>query len=84
MSPRAVAEMRPWVQRVVDTLLDNIAARETFDLVEDYAAAIPVEVIGSLLRIRKMSVAHCAWSLAILGALEFELTDERRAEGNRW
>ena len=84
MSPRAVAEMRPWVQRVVDTLLDNIAARETFDLVEDYAAAIPVEVIGSLLRIPESERGPLrAWSLAILGALEFELTDERRAEGNR-
>lgn len=84
MSPRAVAEMRPWVQRVVDTLLDNIAARETFDLVEDYAAAIPVEVIGSLLRIPENERGPLrAWSLAILGALEFELTDERRAEGNR-
>tara|TARA_Y100001934_G_scaffold169396_2_gene201288 strand:+ start:2850 stop:4067 length:1218 start_codon:yes stop_codon:yes gene_type:complete len=84
MSPRAVAEMRPWVQRVVDTLLDKIAARETFDLVEDYAAAIPVEVIGSLLRIPESERGLLrAWSLAILGALEFELTDERRAEGNR-
>ncbi len=84
MSPRAVAEMRPWVQRVVDTLLDKIAARETFDLVEDYAAAIPVEVIGSLLRIPESERGPLrAWSLAILGALEFELTDERRAEGNR-
>ena len=84
MSPRAVAEMRPWVQRVVDTLLDNIAARETFDLVDDYAAAIPVEVIGSLLRIPENERGPLrAWSLAILGALEFELTDERRAEGNR-
>ena len=84
MSPRAVAEMRPWVQRVVDTLLDNLAARDTFDLVEDYAAAIPVEVIGSLLRIPENERGPLrAWSLAILGALEFELTDERRAEGNR-
>jgi cytochrome P450 len=84
MSPRAVVAMRPWVQRVVDGLLDQVAATVEFDLVLDFAAAIPVEVIGSLLRIPEAERDPLrAWSLAILGALEFELTDVRFAEGNR-
>ena len=75
--------MRPWVEQLVDSLLDNIEAKGSFDLVEDFAAAIPIEVIGSLLRIPQEERAPLrGWSLAILGALEFRMTPERFDEGN--
>src|SRR5436305_15233392 len=49
LSPRAIAEMEGDLVRLVDTLLDRIATKERFELIEDFAAAIPVEVIGNLL-----------------------------------
>ena len=84
LSPKATAAMRPWVEQLVTRLLDRAAARQRFDLVEDFAAAIPIEVIGTLLRIPDDERGPLrAWSLAILGALEFKLTPARLAEGNQ-
>jgi cytochrome P450 len=83
LSPAAVTAMTPWVKALIDSLLDDIAARREFDLVEDFAAAIPIEVIGRLLRIPDGERGPLrAWSLAILGALEFHMTPERFSEGN--
>jgi cytochrome P450 len=68
----------------VDGLLDRIETQGGGDLIEDFASAIPVEIIGNLL-----GVPHAereplrAWSLAILGALEPALTPEQEALGNR-
>lgn len=83
LAPRAVAAMRPWVEMLIQDLLDRAQDMGDFDLVEDFAAAIPIEVIGTLLRIPIAERGPLrAWSLAILGALEFELTPERLAAGN--
>ena len=53
LSPRAIAGMEPDLIRLVDRLLDAIAAKEKVkgkvDLIDDFAAAIPIEVIGNLL-----------------------------------
>src|SRR5215467_14856650 len=49
LSPRAIAEMEPGLIRLIDGLLDRIATKEKFELIEDFASAIPVEVIGNLL-----------------------------------
>ncbi len=49
LSPRAIAEMEPDLIALVDRLLDAIAAKHEVDLIEDFAAAIPIEVIGNLL-----------------------------------
>jgi cytochrome P450 len=84
LSPRATATMRPWVEALVRRLLDRAQEGGSFDLVEDFAAAIPIEVIGTLLRIPEAQRGPLrAWSLAILGALEFKLTPARLAEGNQ-
>jgi len=88
LSPRAIAEMEPYLIALVDRLLDKIAvkgheAKGQFELIGDFAAAIPVEVIGNLL-----DVPHDAreplrdWSLAILGALEPVISAEAFARGN--
>jgi cytochrome P450 len=84
LTRRAIAEMEPGLVRLVDRLLDAIERSGGGDLVEDFAAAIPVEIIGNLL-----GVPHAdrrplrGWSLAILGALEPRLTPEQEALGNR-
>ena len=41
--------MEPALIALVDRLLDAMARRGEADLIEDYAAAIPIEVIGTLL-----------------------------------
>ncbi len=83
LSPSALRALQPGVSELVDRLLGELQARECFDLIEHFAAAIPVEVIGNLLRVPREDRAPLrGWSLAILGALETELTEEQRARGN--
>src|SRR2546426_2440257 len=49
LSPRAIAEMEPDLIALVDRLLDGLAAKGQVDLITDFAAAIPIQVIGNLL-----------------------------------
>ncbi|MBS0529352.1 MAG: cytochrome P450 [Proteobacteria bacterium] len=83
LSPRAIAEMEPYLIALIDRLLDDLATKGDVELIGDYASAIPVEVIGNLL-----DVPHDErdplrdWSLAILGALEPVITPEAFARGN--
>jgi len=83
LSPRAVAAMEAPVQAVIDGLLDRIEDKTEFDLVTDFAAAIPIEVIGNMLRVPVAERGPLRrWSLAILGALEFQPNPQRLADGN--
>ena len=71
LNQRAITRMEAGVVALVDGLLDRLAERPTPDLVEDFAAQIPVEVIGNLLAIPHAQRAPLrGWSLAILSALE--------------
>jgi hypothetical protein len=68
----------------VDRLLDAIAAKGSFDLIGDFAAAIPIEVIGNLLDVPHDEREPLRdWSLAILGALEPVITEAAFARGNK-
>jgi cytochrome P450 len=83
LTPRAIAELEPAVAELVDRLLARIEARGSADLIEDFAAAIPVEVIGNLLAVPRDERGPLrAWSLAILGALEPAPSAEQLARGN--
>ena len=71
LDQRAIARMQPGVEALVDTLLDRMQDLPCPDLVADFAARIPVEVIGNLLDIPHAERGPLRdWSLAILGALE--------------
>jgi cytochrome P450 len=84
LSPRAIAAMEPDLIALVERLLDRLAARGDVDLIEDYAAAIPIEVIGNLLDVPHGEREPLRdWSLAILGALEPVISPEAFARGNR-
>ncbi|HEU0147830.1 MAG TPA: cytochrome P450, partial [Bradyrhizobium sp.] len=84
LSPRAIAEMEPALIALVNRLLDAIEAKGRCELIGDFAAAIPVEVIGNLLDVPHDERAPLRdWSLAILGALEPVLTAEQATRGNR-
>lgn len=84
LTRRAIADMEPGLVRLVDHLLDRIEAQGGGDLIEDFAAAIPVEIIGNLLGVPHEDRGPLRdWSLAILGALEPVPTPEQHAAGNR-
>ena len=83
LSQRHIAAMEPGLVTLVDGLLDAMAHKHRVDLIEDFAASIPIEIIGNLLGVpREERGPLRGWSLAILGALEPVLTPERAASGN--
>lgn len=84
VNQRAIARMEPTVVALVDRLLDALAAKGDVDLIDDFAALIPVEVIGNLLAIPHADRGPLrAWSLAILAALEPVPTPQMLDRGNR-
>src|SRR5215213_6765963 len=84
LSPRAIASMEGDLIALVDRLLDSLGAKRKVDLIDDFAAAIPIEVIGNLLDVPREERAPLRdWSLAILGALEPVISPEAFARGNK-
>lgn len=84
LTRRAIDNMAPGLVKLVDSLLDAIEAQGGGDLIEDFASAIPVEIIGNLLDVPHADRAPLrGWSLAILGALEPSLTPEQEALGHQ-
>jgi cytochrome P450 len=83
LTPRHVAAMEPGLVALVDRLLDALEERGEADLIEAFAGAIPVEIIGNLLDVPRADRGPLrGWSLAILGALEPVLTPQAAAAGN--
>ena len=83
LSPRAIAEMEIGLIELVDRLLAQMERKGHVDLIEDFASAIPVEIIGNLLGVPHQERGPLrGWSLAILGALEPVLTQEQTRIGN--
>ena len=72
LNQRAIARMEAGVAALVDSLIDRMQARGArADLIGDFAARIPVEVIGNLLDVPHAERGPLRdWSLAILSALE--------------
>src|SRR5580765_940301 len=84
LSPRAIAGMEGDIVKLVEMLLDRLAAKGKVELIGDFASAIPVEVIGNLLDVPHGEREPLRdWSLAILGALEPVISPEVAARGNK-
>ena len=85
LTPRAISAMEPGlVTATVDRLLDRLQTLDKPDLIDHYAAAIPIEIIGNLLGVPHAERGPLrGWSLAILGALEPVLTPAAAAAGNQ-
>lgn len=84
LTPRAIAGMEEGLIRLVDSLLDHMEEKRSTDLIDDFASAIPIEVIGNLLDVPIDERGPLReWSLAILGALEPVLSDDMAERGNR-
>ncbi|WP_372574354.1 cytochrome P450 [Ruegeria jejuensis] len=83
LTPRAIDRMEPGLIETVGHLLDGLAGRDQVDLIEDFAATIPIQIIGNLLDVPLDERAPLRdWSLAILGALEPSLSADQLARGN--
>lgn len=84
LTRRAIADMEDGLVALVDRLLDRLAMQGGGDLIEDFAAAIPVDIIGNLLGVPVDERGPLReWSLAILGALEPTLTPAQADRGHR-
>ncbi len=83
LSSSVVRGLEPGIASLVDSLLERLQDLRQFDLIEDFAARIPVEVIGNLLCVPREDRGPLrGWSLAILGALEATTTATQRQQGN--
>ena len=83
LARRSIDAMQPALITLVDHLLDRLESNGGGDLIEEFAAAIPIEVIGNLLGVPHADRGPLrGWSLAILGALEPQLSAAQQALGN--
>jgi hypothetical protein len=83
-TPRALRELQARIEVLVDRLLEAAAERGEIDLIADFAAAIPIQLIGDMLGIPQGEREPLrGWSLAILGALEPVLSREQFDTGAR-
>ncbi|MDA5192878.1 cytochrome P450 [Govanella unica] len=84
LTPRHLKRLEHDLDILVDELVADVRGRGQFDLIEDFAVHIPVEIIGNLLEVPKAERGPLrAWSTAILSALEPTITAEQFATGNR-
>ena len=84
LAPKIIATMEHDLAVLINDLTDALQEKKRFDLMEDYASVIPIEVIGNLLNIKRADRKPLRrWSAAILGALEFAQNEEVRREGNQ-
>jgi cytochrome P450 len=83
-TPRAVAAVRPAIERYADELLDQCVDRGRFDLIADYAQPYSVAVICSMLGVPRADTQLLLdWSHAIVKMYELSTTDEVRAAADR-
>ena len=83
LTPRAIAEMESGLVTLVDQLIACLAAKGEGDLIEEFASAIPIEIIGNLLGVPHDEREPLRdWSLRILGALEPAVTPAVIERGN--
>ena len=84
LNQKAIARMEADVVRLVDTLLERMAAAREVNFIDAFATQIPIEVIGNLLGVPRSDRGPLrGWSVAILSGLEPTLTPEMLERGNR-
>ena len=82
-TPRKLAEMEPLIAQIVDRMLDQLADESAFDLIPAFAMTLPTEIISFMLGIPEAYRSKLrGYSLAILGALDPVVSDERMVAGN--
>ena len=82
-TPRAVRELHPRVQRIVDDLLSELEGNDRFDLIESLAFPMPVTVIAEMLGVPAQDMDRFKhWSNDISLTIEPSLREDqiRRVE----
>jgi cytochrome P450 len=76
-TPRRVEELRPYVQGIMDGMVERVAGAGEFDLIKEIAEPLPVTVIAELLGVPE-SDRHLLrpWSAEICRMYELNPTDE--------
>ena len=84
-TPRAIAAFEPLVQRTADTLADALERRDgVVDLVETYAAQLPVRVIADLLGVpAEKSPDFLRWGAAAAATLDVGIPFRRHLAAER-
>ena len=83
-TPRKLAIFEPLIDGIVDRLLDRVEEMGELDLIEDFAKVLPTEIISFMLGIPEEHRARLrGYSLAILGALDPVVPQDRLDAGNR-
>jgi cytochrome P450 len=59
-TPRALRELQARIEILVDRLLEAAAERGEIDLIADFAAAIPIQLIATCSASRMASASRCA------------------------
>jgi cytochrome P450 len=79
-TPRAVEQMAPRIQEIVDELLDAVADRPGFDLIDAFAAPLPTIVIAEMLGVDPADRADFKrWSDAVVTVFNPLLSEGERA-----
>ncbi len=81
---RVVNGLRPDIAGQAAALLDELAPRDRFDVVADYAFPLTLSVIATLIGIPRRDLDRVkAWSLVIADVLDYKRTWDVMAAGNR-
>jgi cytochrome P450 len=79
-TPRKVEAFRPWLRQLANTLLDG----PVDDLIEEYAAIVPVAMIGKLLGVPEDDWPRLrSWANATLAMFDFTVTPEAEQRGEQ-
>ncbi len=83
-TPRKLAEFEPLIEQIVDRLLDRVEDLGELDLIDDFAKVLPTEIISFMLGIPEEYRARLrGYSIAILGALDPVVPEDRLQAGNQ-
>jgi len=81
-STHSLTTLRPRVETFVNGLLDRVEEKQQFDLMTDFAQALPLNLVGDMLGVPVEERVRLAdWAVLILGALEPSLTEENFKKG---
>ncbi len=70
-TPRALRQQMPAIERVIEDFLDRAEEKGTFDLVDDFAKRVPVQVIADLLGVPSSDhESFIRWGTALVTSID--------------
>lgn len=82
-TPRKLTELEPLIEQIVDGLLDKLEDLKEFDFIDAFSKQLPTELISFMLGVPEEHRHKLRrFSMAILGALDPVVPEDRLKEGN--